>query len=560
MIRRWAVVSVTALSVGALALGASPLAQPAEQGPKPVATATRAMVSSSHPDVTRAMLDVLRKGGNAVDAMVAGVILQPVIEPQMSTLAGGIGALVYEARSGRLYYLDAELDHTSRDAPIGADFGAPGSVAETSGRRVGVPGTVAGLHAAATRFGTWKWADYFAPAIRTAEQGFPMYSFLYADMADAALGRLAAYPSGREEFLPGGFVPPVGTTVKRPKLAATLKRLAAEGPDYFYKGDWARRLVEEVNRTGGRITLDDLAGYEARWSEPVRFTYRGIELASSPPPATGGTLIAMVLNMLERFDVATMPHFSASSRSLAMMRQIFALAESHSDTFVRDPRSADVPLDVLLSKDFAATLSRLIDGSWPKAALPRPAEQAYPAHDPHYSDTNHIVVVDEQGNWVSATHTVYGSTFATGLVVDGIGVNSGNGFPGTGSGQGRRVVAPFPPTMVLRDGKPWMAIGSPGLASRAVALVLSNVLGFKMGLYEAVDAPRFQGSLPGQRFQVESRVPQAVRDELAAYGITVEPTAPYNWHMGSVHAVMRDADGRLVGVADPRRAGHAEGY
>jgi gamma-glutamyltranspeptidase/glutathione hydrolase len=181
--------------------------------------------------------------------------------------------------------------------------------------------------------------------------------------------------------------------------------------------------------------------------------------------------------------------------------------------------------------------------------------------DPLYTDTNHIVVADALGNWVSVTHTVYGSTFATGLVVDGVNVNSGNTFPGTPGGKGRRVVAPFPPTFVMRDNQPWLALGSPGLSSRAVAIVLANLLGFGKDLRAAVEAPRFQGNQPGEAFQIETTVPDAVRQSLAAYGIRVQPTAPYNWHLGSVQAVMRDPKtGVFTGVADPRRAGHAAGY
>jgi gamma-glutamyltranspeptidase/glutathione hydrolase len=548
-------------------------AQQPDQGRKPVARGARAMASASHPIVTQTMLDVLRRGGNAVDAMIAAAILQPVLEPQMSTLAGGLSMLFYEAGTGRLHYLDAELDHTSKDAPIGVTVGA--GLTETSGRRIGVPGTVAGLQAAAQRFGTLKWAEYFDPAIRLAERGFPMYSFLYGEMADAALGRISAHPSGREEYLPDGYVPPVGATVTRPRLAATLRRLAADGPDYFYKGEWARRFVDAVQASGGALSMDDLAAYEVRWEDPVRTTYRGVEVASSPPPATAGTLIAMVLNILEPVDLAGQPHYADSLQTMMLVREAFSLAETDSEAYVRDPLSFQVPLTTLLSKEYARLRSALARGSGPlasgvsEAAAMRqtgdhdwitagPAGASRP--DPHYSDTNHLVVVDAQGNWATITHTVYGSTFATGLVVDGIGVNSGNAFPGTSAGKGRRVVSPFPPTMVLKEGKPWVALGSPGLSSRAVTLVLVNLLGFGMDLEKAIDAPRFQGSMPGQTFVVESRVREEVRKGLASAGVRVQPTAPYNWHFGSIHAVMRDPSGALLGYADPRRGGHAEGY
>jgi len=267
-----------------------------------------------------------------------------------------------------------------------------------------------------------------------------------------------------------------------------------------------------------------------------------------------------------------MPHYTESPKTLALMRRFFEVVEMNINTFVKDPLAADVPIEKLISKEYARQLKALIDGSWPKASSEpvigaagdvaqdyAPSQAA--AHDPFYTDTDQLAIGDPMGNMVSVTHTVYGSTFATGLVVDGVAVNSGNGFPGTGRGPGRRVVSPFPSSMVLKDGKPWIAIGSPGLSSRAVAIVLTNFLGFKKGLYESVDAPRFQGNQVNEPFEVETRVPDNVLEGLAAFGITVHPNAPYNWHFGSMQIVMRDEKTRgWVGIADPRRAGHAAGF
>lgn len=546
-----------------------------EQGAKPAVLAKKAMASANHPLVTKAMVEVMRKGGNAMDAALVGVIIQPIVEPQMTTLAGGMSILYYEAKTGKYYYLDAELNKTKKGAPNSPGWIAYTSnekvVAETSGIRIGVPGTVAGLKAAADRFGTLQWADYFKPAIGIAENGFPMYSFLYGEMAEAAMGRLSAYPSGREEFLPNGYVPPVGTIVTRPRLAATMKRIGAEGPDYIYKGEWARKFVAEAQRTGGQITMDDLASYEVRWEEPTRSTFRGHDIISAPPPSTAGTLISMILNIIEPWDLKAQPHYAQSAESFNRMRRTFAFAENATDSYVKDPLSFDVPLQTLLSKDYAAMMRTLIEGSAAKplpaasAAVPMPGMElaATPADlkDQRSTDTDHIVAVDAEGNMVSVTHTVYGSTFATGQVVDGIAMNTGNPFPGTGTGAGRRVISPFPPTIVAKDGKPKLVIGSPGLSSRAVALTLINYLGYGMTLEQAVDAPRFQGSQIDLPATIETRVTQQTRDDLArTYGVVVKPTTPYNWHFGSIHAIERTADGGLSGVADPRRSGLAAGF
>jgi gamma-glutamyltranspeptidase/glutathione hydrolase len=540
-------------------------AQQPEQGMKPVAHGQSAMVSTSHPDVTKTALDVLRKGGNAVDAAIAAMLYQHVVEPQMSTPAGGFGALVYDVKTNRAYYLDAELDHT-HGAPVGRTLGGPSNVPETSGLRIAVPGTVAGLKALADRFGSMPWADYFGPAIEVAENGFPMYSFLFGEMSDAALTRLGVYPSGRATFFkPDGFIPRVGEIWKRPAMAATLRRIAAEGPDYFYRGEWAHHFVDAVHDIGGRVTLEEMAAYEPRWREPLQSTYLGNVILGSPPPATGGPLIEMTLNVLEHVDLKAYGHYARSSKALALMRRVIGSVESDVTDYIADPISYDVPIDVLLSNDYAAAKARLIEASWPKVNLasgaPVLSSGNVPEHDPHYTDTNHIVVADAQGNWISLTHTVYGTTFGTGLVVDGLGLNSGNAFPGVNVGDGRRVVAPLPPTFVMKDGRPWVALGSPGLSNRAVAITLVNFLGYGMSIEEAVDAPRFDGFAPGTPFRVETRIPDAVRDGLRAYGITVVPQPPYNWHFGSIQVVLRDpATGRLTGVADARRGGYADGY
>ncbi len=546
------------------ATGGMAQAQRAEQGAKPVATAPRVMASSSHPRVTETILDVLRRGGNAVDAMLTAIPLQHVIEPQMSTLAGGMGGLIYWADSGELVYLDAELDHT-RTAQTAGSMARPQHIGVTSGQRIGVPGIVPGMQAAAAKFGSRPWAGYFDPAIKAAEDGFRMYSFLYGEMS-AASERLGAHRATREKWFPDGFVPRVGDTVRQPALAATLRRLASEGPAYFTSGEWAERFVAAVNESGGDISVGELAGYRPRWVEPVEFSYLGHRLRGAPPASTAGILSGMIFNILEATGLDADAHYSESAESLYLIRRAYEQAELFTTSYVADPGTLAVPADKLLDKAFARHLAALITASEPVAGrgpgTPRaPAgERLY--HAAAYTDTNHLVIVDGDGNWVSMTHTVYGDTFGTGLTVDGVGVNSGNNFPGTGNGEGRRVITPFPALMAVDDeGRPWLAIGSPGLSSRAVALVLINYLGYGMDAYAAVDAPRFQGYGRYDELHIESRISQAVIEGLEARGVALDVGAPYNWHMGSIQLVLRDPQsGQLVGVADPRRAGHAAGY
>ncbi|WP_415059465.1 gamma-glutamyltransferase family protein [Congregibacter sp.] len=561
--------SIVIAFICAMLLAGTTSAQRPEQGPKPVAKSQHAMASTSHPAVTKVILDVLRDGGNAVDALLTAIPLQHVIEPQMSTLAGGMGGLIYWAKTGELIYLDAELDHTL-NAPASYSMARPADIGTTSGKRIGVPGTVPGMAAAASRFGSRPWSAYFDPAIRMATDGFTMYSFLYGEMS-GAYERLGAHPSSREKWLSSGFVPPVGDLIRQPVLARTLGRLASQGPDYFTSGDWAQRFVAETNRTGGSITVDELSAYEPRWVEPLSFEYRGHKLRGAPPASNGGILNGMILNILESFDLETMGHYTESADSLYVIRRAYEQAQNFSTSFVADPRNVDVPSKLLLSKELGRQLASIIDTSKPVmdhsaaasaagAPLIREANFVDKYSTLMHTDTNHLVIVDEQGNWVSMTHTVYGDTFGTGLTVDGVGVNSGNTFPGTGRGKGRRVITPFPALMAVNDeGVPWLALGSPGLASSAVALTLINMLGYGMDAYAAVDAPRFQGYGRYDSLHLESRVSAEVIAEMQARGVTINLSAPYNWHLGSIQLIERDQDG-LTGVADPRRGGFADGY
>ena len=536
------------------------LAQRPEQGAKAVATGSRAMASSSHPLVTRTILDVLRGGGNAVDALLTAIPLQHVVEPQMSTLAGGMGGLIYWAETGELIYLDAELDHT-KDAAASHSMAKPSDISTTSGERIGVPGTVPGMAAAAARYGSRDWATYFEPAIETAEDGFAMYSFLYAEMS-AAYERIGVHPASRKKWMPDGFVPPVGDIVRQPELAQSLGRLAADGPDYFTRGAWAQRFVAEVNRTGGRITLSELERYEPRWVEPLAFSYRGYSLRGAPPASTAGILNGMIFNILENFDLKASGHYTESAESLYLIRRAYEQAQNFAAAFTADPRTASVPTQLLLDEDFGRHLAKIIEAGLPAGTETTASTPGAPAvregdffsaiEELMHTDTNHLVIVDEQGNWVSMTHTVYGDTFGTGLTVDGVGVNSGNTFPGTGSGNGRRVITPFPALMAVdADGAPWLALGSPGLSSRAVALTLINMLGYDMEAYAAVDAPRFQGYGRYDSLHIESRVDDRILAGIEAMGVSVEKTAPYNWHMGSIQLIEKQRD-ELTGVADPQ--------
>ncbi len=540
-----------------------------EQGPKQLAHGANGMVSTSHPLVTAVACQVLEDGGNAVDALLTAMPVQHVVEPQMSTPAGGFGVLYREAATGETIYLNANIDRASHSVVAGD------SVPFTSGQRIAVPGAVRGMQALVERYGTRDWASYFEPAIRVAAEGFPMYSFLYGEMADAFL-RINHHPSGRDQYAPDGFLVPAGETFKLPKFARALERLAeADGPEWFQTGVFAERFVDAVQRTGGRITLEDLAEYEVRWDEPLAFSAFGVDMLGGPPPEYGPAYAAVGLGILERCGFEPGTDWRADARAVVLIARALAVADEYVARLLLDPVGFDVPVDVLLSDAFLQSQADLILGSFPKADLSpeRPSATAYPRDgitDTAHTDSNHITIVDAEGNWLTMLHTVFGTPFGTGLVVDGISVNSGNivPFAGTSRGAGRRISTPLPPVFALRNGEPWLGLGSPGASCHAVSQVLINMLAGGMSLYEAIDAPRFRlhrndAGHAGWRLgtlDIETRLPAQTVEGLERYGIDLAPLGDYNWHMGSIQAVMRDEEsGELVGSADPRRAGHARG-
>ena len=542
----------------------------AEQGPKTIATGSRSMVSTSHPLVTAVARQVLQDGGNAVDALLTAMPVQHVVEPQMSTPAGGFGVLYWEAATRKAVYLNANIDRASH-AGIAGD-----GVPFTSGVRVAVPGAVRGMEALAERYGTRAWSTYFAPAIQVARDGYPMYSFLYGEMADG-FDRITHHPAGRDQYTPDGFLVPVGKTFRLPRFAEALERLAeTDGPEWFQTGQFAERFVEEVDRTGGKLTLEDLANYEVRWDEPLAFNAFGVDMLGGPPPEYGPAYAAVGLGVLERTGIEPGLAWLDHPRAVVLIARSLAVASDYVSRLLLDPVGFDVPVDVLLSDAFLQSQADLIRGSFPRSDLApeKPSHTAYPRQghqDSTHTDSNHITIVDSEGNWLTMLHTVFGTPFGTGLVVDGISVNSGNivPFAGTSRGAGRRISTPLPPVFALRDGEPWLGLGSPGASCHAVSQVLINMLSGGMDLYEAIDAPRFRlrsndTSHAGWRLgtlDIETRLPSATVEGLERYGLDLAPLGDYNWHMGSIQAVMREStSGELIGSADPRRAGFAQGF
>jgi gamma-glutamyltranspeptidase/glutathione hydrolase len=536
------------------------------QGPKVLSNAKNGMVSTSHPEVTKLMVDVLKNGGNAVDAAIAGSLAGPVYEPHMTTHSGTVSFLYWDASSGKAYFMDAAPKLPNGLKPFNPFPDHTKSAAA-------IPGSIPGLKAMAERFGTKKWSYYVQPAIKAAEEGHVVTSWEYALLyggtggVSSTLSGRTYFSTGRDHFTPNGFQVPVGQLWKRPDLAKTLKKIAEEGPEYCIKGKWAEHLVETANILGWKITLEDIASYNPLWIDPIKFKYKDHELIGIPPPQRGGFYSGFTLGILEEFDLKKMGHYTESAESLALIA--WALRRAHFEKeLIHDLEYYNVPTQTLLSKDYLKIIANIWRESRPIANLSNylkltHGEAALLAGLPFFpkkvNDSCELSVVDKDGNWVEMMET--GGGGIPGVVVDGI--------PGSSIGWERyAVVEPggrtqhaIANTFVLQNGKPWMAIGSPGDCIFTVPEVLLNILEYDMDPYTAVDMPRFWPLADDYSIEIENRISSSVVKGLQERGILVRSLGTYHWPMGSMQIVWNDVKtNQYCGLADPRRLGKAEGY
>ena len=501
---------------------------------------------TSHPVVTRVATDTLRAGGNAADAALAASVAQTVVEPHMTTICGVLSMLYFDAATGETTYLNGSMnrpkDLTSFTA---ADI--------ATARSVSVPGFWAAFEAGLERHGSMKKADLVAPAIELASEGFEVHPFLYG-MAFEHLETIGRSQEGRDVYFPDNRLIEVGEVLRQPRLAETLGRLVDEGSDYFYRGAFAQKMVETVQGAGGVLTRQDLEDYEVRWMEPARGTYRDYEVVGSPPPDRGGTHVIEILNLVEQIPLLEWGPPTQSADSLYWLSRF--CGEVYTDGFnQRDPRDYHVPLDLITSKDYAAQRFELMKMSEPKSV-----------GTPPYPGSNHVTVVDKDGNVASILHSVMSLPWTNGLIVDGVNLWAGavhflNNLPKAG-GRGSCYVAP---TIIFKDGKPVLTAGSPsvGLIQNIVQNTL-NILDFGMDIETSVHTPRFGGPtmnayLQGQfgTYYCEADIDESLRKQVTERGICFDVVNPWNFHSGSYEGVHL-VEGVGHACADPRRAGAAE--
>ena len=525
------------------------------------------MVVSGHPLASEVGIEVLKQGGNAVDAAVAVGFALEVVLPEAGNIGGG-GFIVYRDATGRVRALDYR-----ETAPAGASrdmyVDSTGHVTErslTGHLASGVPGSVAGMYEAWKKYGRRPWATLVAPAIRLAE-GHMLDAVRSRDL-EAEADRLRLFPASARQFLVDGHAPPPGTMFRQPELVRTLRLIADSGPDVFYRGQIADSIVAEMQRGHGLITRNDLAGYRAKWRTPVEVTYRGYTVYSMPPASSGGVTMGEILNILEGYD--TLPPFG-SAGYVHLETEAMRRAFMDRNRWLGDPDFVSMPLDRLLSKSYAARLRAEID---PHKATPTPP---FAVGGDESLETTHYSVVDADGNAAAVTTTLNGG-FGSAVTVQGAGFLLNNEMddfaaaPGQPNQYGlvqgeanaiapkKRMLSAMTPSIVLdRDGKLFMVVGTPGGPTiiTSVFQVIVNVVDFKMSLADAVAAPRIHHqALPDLIGYERNGLLPAVVDSLKAMGHEVRMRGGYS---GDIAAIQR-VRGRWVGVPDPRRGGGAAGW
>ncbi len=512
----------------------------------------RGMTVSSQPLATAAGLDVLKRGGNAVDATVAMAGVLNVVEPMSTGVGGDAFILIYLAKSRGLKALNA-----SGRAPAAAtrEYFQEKKIAaipDTGMLPVTVPGALDGWALVAERHGTMGLGDLLEPAIRYAEEGFPVAEKTAREWARAA-GKLAAHPSAAG-YLPDGRAPKAGEIFRQKNLAASLKKIAAGGKDVFYHGELGQEIVRFSEKNGGLLSLEDFAGHASTWVEPIKTTYRGYEVVEMPPNTQGLTVLQM-LNMLERFDVRALGFGSADY--IHLLVEIKKLAFADRDRYLADPEAVDVPTEKLIAKSYAAERVRRID--------PARAQIHPPGLGPVSGDTQVFCAVDEDGNAVSFINSLYES-FGCGRVGGDTGImlhNRGVLFSLDPAHPNRvaprkRPMHTIMPAMVFKDGRPFLIFGVTGahMQPQGQVEMLSNLIDFDMTLQQAMDAPRVN-SVEGFEVALEPAFPAGVREELARRGHKISSAANFG---GSQGILIHPEYGTLLGGSDPRKDGCALGY
>lgn len=526
------------------------------------------IVASAKPESSKVGIDILRRGGNAIDAAVATAFALGVLEPNASGVGGGGFVIVKLVNMKDAVVIDfresAPAAAKADMYPIGENGKVTNAANVIGGLACAVPGDVAGLLYALDTYGSKKLtrAQVMQPAIDWARKGFIVTPNL-SKIVTEELGKINKFPATAKLYTNDGLPLEAGDTIKNPDLGATLEMIARKGKDGFYKGDMAKRIVAAVRDAGGVITEEDLSNYQIKIRQPVTGTYRGYSILSTPPASSGGIHVIEMLNILENFDMAKLG--DGTPASLHVWSEAMKMAFADRAKYTADTDFEKVPLAGLTSKAYAKELAANIDMKKPMSGVQAGDPSRYES-----GSTTSLSVMDKQGNMVTITKTI-NHFFGSGVMVPGAGFIMNNEMddfvakPGSANSiePGKRPLSSMSPTLVLDpQGKPFMTIGSPGSTRiiGAVAEVISNVIDHQMSIQQAVMAPRFFRMHSGD-YNLEGRVSINTKNALEAMGHKIVLKGDWDAFFGGVHAALLDRNKKILfGGADPRRDGYVEAY
>ena len=526
------------------------------------------MVVSQRQSASEVGAEILRKGGNAVDAAVATGLALAVVLPRAGNLGGGGFMVVYlkdKDKTITIDYRERAPSAAHRDLFLDENGNYDKNKAQFSLLSAGVPGTVAGLHHALTKYGTMTWQEVLEPSIRLAEQGFSVPHDLANILASERYKkRLSSNEAAAKSYYKTDKSNyQAGEILKLPDLAWTLKQLSDYGPDAFYKGEIAKKIVKEMEKNGGLITAQDLKNYTPVERSPVEGTYKNFKIVSMPPASSGGIHLIQMLNMIEEFPIKDMGFGSADS--IHLLAEVMKRAYADRSKHLGDMDFYDVPYS-LMSKEYSTFLNKSISISSITPSKDILAGDPHPYESP---DTTHFSVMDRYGNAVSNTYTLNFS-YGSGIMIPGTGMLMNNEMddfsskPGTPNGYGllgseansieanKRPLSSMTPTIIFKDNKPYLVLGSPG-GSRIITTVLQvalNVMEHDMNVAQAVNSPRIHHQWLPEVLMIEKGFGPDTEKLLREKGYRLYPSST----MGSVQAILKDGE-YFYGAADPRRPG-----
>ncbi len=554
----------------------------AQAASRPPVRGKHGMVSSVSGIASQVGVDILKRGGNAVDAAVAVGLALAVVWPSAGNLGGG-GFMVIRPANGKATAIDyREMGPAAAHRNVYLnDQGEYIKESSTYGdRAAGVPGTVAGLAYALGKYGTMKWAGVAEPARKLAADGFPVWYQLERSLKGSNES-LSRYPESKRIFLRDGKPYETGEIFKQPELAAVFERMIKWGPREFYEGKTAHLIEANMKRAAGSgkpwMTVEDLKNYKAVEREPLRATYRGHEIITMPPPSSGGVAMIEMLNILERYDLKSMG--AGSSQAIHLMVEAMRRAFADRAEFLGDPDFVKVPVAGLTSRKYADRLAATIDPN--RASTSQEIKHGDPGayvSMRESEETTHFTVVDKDGNVASNTYTLNDS-FGNKITVEGAGFLLNNEMddfapkPGSSNAYGliqgeanavaarKRPLSSMTPTIVLKDGKLWFAVGSPGGPTiiNTVTQVIVNIIDHGMNIQQAIDWPRVHHQwMPDQIVYEHYGLASDVMNRLKSLGHQFTDRPRY---MGDAEGVMiEDETGVRLGASDPRLDGKSVGY